>query len=106
MRPSFTAAPAIAFAERERAQFYFFEQGLFFKIGADSFARFKAIQSGVRASVVGYAGVFADYLDLRQLVTLARFQIIRIVRRSDLHHASAELRIGDFIEDDRDRPIH
>ena len=43
---------------------------------------------------------------LRQIVALARFEIVRIVRGSYLHHAGAELRIGHFIEDDRNLAIH
>ncbi len=99
-------AAAIAFAERERVRLHFFEQPLLFQIGHDALARFKTIEPGVRAGVGRHVRIFANHFDLRQIVALARLQIVGIVRGSDLHHAGAELRVGDFIEDDRDRAIH
>ena len=47
-----------------------------------------------------------DHLDARQVVALARFEIVGIVRGRDLHRARAELRIGHLVENDRNLAIH
>ena len=49
--------------------------------------------------------VFVDHLDARQIVTLARFEVVGIVRGRDLHRARAELRIGHVVEHDRNLAI-
>ncbi len=84
----------------------FVEQAELFEIGDDALARLEAVQPRVRAGFGGHARVFADHLDLWQIVALAGFQIVGIVGGSHLHHAGAELRIGHFVEDDRDLAIH
>ena len=45
-------------------------------------------------------------LIVRQVVALAGLEIVRIVRGRHLHHAGAELGIGEFVQDDRDLAIH
>ena len=45
---------------------------MFFKIRDDALARFKAIESPVRASFGGHAGLFANHSDLWQVMPLAR----------------------------------
>ena len=39
-------------------------------------------------------------------MALAGFEIVEIVRGSHLHHAGAELRVGQLVEDDRNLAIH
>ena len=46
--------------------------------------------------------VFTDHFDVRQVVALTSFEIVRIVRGSYFHHARSELRISQFVEDDRE----
>ena len=46
--------------------------------------------------------VLVDHLDARQIVTLAGFEIVGVVRGRDLHGAGAELRVGQIVENDRE----
>ena len=46
-------------------------------------------------------GLDSEDIDLRQIVPLADFEIVEVVRRRDLHRARALLRIGVFVGDDR-----
>ena len=99
-------AGAIALADCERVRLDLLEQAELFQIRDDALAGFEAVESGVRAGFGGHARILADHLDLRQLVALAGFEIVGIVRGRYLDDAGAELRIGNFVEDDRDFSIH
>ena len=43
---------------------------------------------------------------MRQVVALAGFEVVGVVRGRDLDDAGAELGIGEIVEDDRDLAIH
>ena len=51
-------------------------------------------------------GVFVDDLDLGQVVALAGFEIVGVVRGGDFDHAGAEFGVGEIVEDDGDLAIH
>ncbi len=69
-------------------------------------ARFEAVETRVAARFFGHAGVLVDDFDFGQIVPFARFEVVGIVRGRDLHDAGAELRIGQFVENDRDLAMH
>jgi hypothetical protein len=50
--------------------------------------------------------VLVDDFDMRQVVALARFEVVGIVRGGDLDHAGAELGVGQIVENDRNLAIH
>ena len=43
-------------------------------------------------------------VERRQVVALADLEVVRVVRRGDLHRAGAELRVDVLVGDDRDAP--
>ena len=69
-------------------------------------ARVVAIQAGEFPRRRGHLGVLVDHLDARQVVALAGFEVVGIVRRRDLHRARAESELGHVIENDRNLAIH
>ena len=69
-------------------------------------AGIEAVETGIAARFLRHAGILVNDFDLRQIVPLARFEVVGIVRGRDLYYASAEFRIGQLIENDRNLPIH
>ncbi len=69
-------------------------------------AGFETIQPRVLTAGGGNDAVFADYLDLGQVVAAAGFEIVGIVRGRDLHHTGTEFGIGELIEDHRNLAVH
>ena len=97
---------ALALAEAERVVLDLHQQAELFEVGHHALARLEAVQAGVGAGGRGHDAVFVDHLDLGQVVAAAGFEIVGIVRGRDLHHAGAELGIGQLVEDDGDLAIH
>jgi hypothetical protein len=95
-----------AAAQAHRVIFDFLDQSELLEVRHHLLARIEAVDISEAARFLGHAGVLANDFDLRQVVPLARFEVVRIVRGRDLHHASAEFRIGQLIENDRNFPIH
>ncbi len=97
---------ALALADAELVVLNLFEQAERLQVCDNALARFEAVESGVRARGFGHHAFAVDDLDFRQIVPLAGFEIVRIVRGRHLHDAGAELRIGERIENDRNLAIH
>ena len=92
---------AVALADGQRVGLDLFEQAQFFEIFDHSLAGFEAIEPGVGAGFGGHAAVLVDHPDAGQIMALAGFEIVGIVRRSDFDRAGSELRVGKIVEDDR-----
>ena len=69
-------------------------------------ARFVAVESRERARRLRHAAVPVDHHNLRQVVPLARFEIVGVVRRRHLHHARAELGVGQRVANHRNLAVH
>ena len=76
-----------------------------FHVGDDALARLEAVQPLVGASVFVDLGIRREDVDLRQAVSEARLEIVRVVRGRDLHGARAELGVHERIRDDGDFPV-
>ena len=91
----------------ERVGLDFFEQAQFFEIGHDALARFEAVEARRRGRRRRSCCASSPITWIcGRLWRLPGFEIVGIVRGSDFHHAGAEFRVGDFVEDDRDLAIH
>ena len=97
---------AIALAERERVILFSNQEALFLQIGHHALARFEAVETRVRAGVLVHVRVLVHHVDLRQIVAQSGLKIVGIVRRRHLHRAGAELRLREFVGDDRNLAIH
>ena len=106
MSGSTSGFAAIALAESELVVLDFDEGADLFEVGDDGFAGVEAIDAGVGAGSGGHHGVFVDDLDFGQIVALAGFEIVEVVRGGDFDHAGAEFGVGQIVEDDGDLAIH
>ena len=93
-------------ADGERVGLDFFEQAEALQVFDHAAAGFEAVEAGVGAGCGGHAAVLVDDLDARQIVTLAGFEIVGIVRGGDFDRAGAEFGVGQIVEDDGDLAIH
>ena len=85
------------------ARLDFDKVSLLFEIFDHLAARLEAIHAGVLSAVLfADGGVVVHHLDDRQVVALADLEVIRIVRRGDLHTAGAEIALDVFVGNDRD----
>ena len=103
---STTALAALAFAGVDGVVFDAFEEAERIEIGDDALAGFVAIEADVGAAVRGDFCVASDDFYERELVALAGFEIVRIVRGSDFNDAGAEFGVGHFVENDGDFAVH
>ena len=85
---------AMAFADAQLVRLDLFEQPELLQLRHHLLARFEAIEARESSRRGRHLRVFVDHFDARQIVALARFEIVGIVRGRDLHRAGAELRIG------------
>ena len=99
-------ARAIALAERNRVILCAHQKTLLREILHHMLSRGKAIQSRVRTGIRIHLGVLVDHFNLRQVVPEAGLEVVGIMRRCHLHRAGAELRLRQFVRDDRDLTIH
>ena len=97
---------ALALADRERVVLLGDQESLLLQIGQHPLARFEAVESGIRSGVLVHVRVLVHHVDLRQVVAQSRLKIVGIVRRRDLHRAGAELRLREFVGDDRNLALH
>ncbi len=97
---------AVALAQGERVIFFADQKSLLLQIRKHTFAGFIAIESRVRARVLVHVRVLVHHVNLGQFVTLARLKIVGIVRRGHLHRSGAELRLRQFVDNDRNLAIH
>ncbi len=91
---------------RQRVRLHLFKQPQLLQILHHALPRFHAVEPGISARRGGHLAVLVDHFDARQVVPLARLEIVRIVRRRHLHRARAELRIRQIVQNHRDRPVH
>ena len=86
--------------------FGLFEQPHGFEIGHDPLARFKTVQPaiGFRHTIVQRAVPVQD-VDLFEVVPLADFKVVEVMRGRDLHRAGALFRVGVFVRNNRDQPV-
>ena len=54
----------------------------------------------------GHVAVVGEHADDGQVMALADLEVVRVVRRGDLHHARALFHIGMLVADDRDFDVH
>ena len=69
-------------------------------------AGFEAVKSRVWTSVLVHVRVLVHHVDLRQVVAHASLEVVGIVRGRDFDRSSAELRLREFVGDDRNLTIH
>ena len=85
---------AVAFSDGQRVRLDLFQSPEFLEVGHHTFASLETVQTGVGTGFGCHARIFTDHSHMRQIVPLASFEIVRIVRGSNLYHTSAELRNG------------
>ncbi len=86
--------------------FDFFQQAQLFNIFNDPFTRLKSVQAAVGLwRVIINRSVNREYIDYRQVVTLADFIVIKVMSRGYLYAARSEFRIDVFIGYDRNTPV-
>ncbi len=73
---------AMAFADAQLVRLDLYQVAQLLQLRDDALAGFVAIQTREFPRRRGHLGVFADHLDARQIMPLAGFEIIRIVRRA------------------------
>ena len=69
-------------------------------------ARSHAVQSGVLAAGGHDLRVAVDHLEPGQVVTFAGFKIVEVVGGRDFHHAGAEFRVGQIVQNNRNLAVH
>jgi hypothetical protein len=96
----------LALAHAELVGLDLHEQALRFQVSHHPLASLKPIKALIGTRSRRHLGVAIDHGHKREPVALPCFEIVRIMRWRDLHHARAELRIRHLIKDDRDHTIH
>ena len=79
----------------------FYKISLLLQFFYDSFSRLVAVHARVFAAIFIDRGIIVHDVDLRQVVTLAYFEVIRVVSRCDLHSSGTELFVYIIIRNDR-----
>ena len=74
------------------------------KVFHDGLAAREAIHPLVTRAGV-HRAVVVHHVHLRQVVPLPHREVVRVVRRGDLHHARAEILLHVIVEDHRDLPV-
>ncbi len=97
---------AVADAHGVRDVLDFFEQAQLLQIFDDARARNEAVKSGVLARGLAHMRVVGHHVDFGQVVALADFEVIGIVRGRDLHHAGAEFAVHVGIRDHGNFAVH
>ena len=96
----------VTFSNRERVIFFSNQKPMCAQIFQNTFAGGRAAKPCIGPGVLVHAGVLVHDFDLQQIVANSRLKIVGIVCGRDLHRASAELGLCEFIGDDRDLAIH
>ncbi len=96
----------LALAERNRVILCAHQEALRRQVLHNARAGGKAIQSRIGSGIRIHLGVLVNHFDLRQVVPQASLEVIGIMRRRHLHRAGAELRLRQFVRDDRNFAIH
>ena len=91
---------------REGVVFFGDEKSLLLQIGEHALAGFVSVEPGICARVLVHVGVLVHDVDLRQVVALAGFEIVGIVRGRYLYCAGTELGLREFVDDDGNLAIH
>ena len=78
----------------------------FFQVRNHPRPRHESFQPRIFSRGLVHMRVVSHHINLRKVMPLAHFEIVRIVRRSYFHHAGAEFAIHIGIRDDRNLPIH
>ena len=99
-------ATARALADIQRVVFGLHQRAQRTKIGQHLLAGFETIQPRVLTAGGGNDAVFADHLNLGQVVAATGLEIVGVVRGRDLHHTGTELGIGEIVEDHRNLAVH
>ena len=96
----------VADAHSVHVLFHAFEQAQFFQIRDDAGARGEALKAGVFSGGFVHVAVAGHHVDLGEIVALAYFEVVGIVRRSNFHRTCAELAVNISVGDDRNFAIH
>ena len=102
----YNGSATIALADRDGVVLLADQKVLRAQVFEHTLARGIAAQSRVRAGVLVHVSVLVHDVDLRQVVPQASLKVVGIVRRRHLHRAGPELRVRQFVGDDRNLPIH
>ena len=97
---------ALALTQRHRVVLHLLQNARRFQVFHHSPARFIAIKARILTGRRGHVRGLIDDLNQRQVVALARFEIVGIVRGRNLNCATAEFRIGHLVANHRDLAIH
>ena len=81
-------------------------QAEFFQICNHPRARHEPLQARIFPGVGVHVRIVGHHVDFRQMVPLAHFEIVGVVRGSNLHHARAEFAVDVRIRNHRNFPVH
>ena len=96
----------LANPNRVRVVRHLLQQSLRLQILHNLLPRHEAVQPCVSSSCRVHVSVIGHHVDFRQLVPLAHFKVVRIVRRRNLHRACPEFPVHHRIRNDRNLPVH
>ncbi len=102
----YSGSAAVALAERDGVVLFAHQKVAGAQIVQHLLARFVAIEPRVAAGVLIHHRVLVHEIDLRQIVSQSRLKVIGIVRRRHLHRAGSELRLRQFVGNDRNLALH
>ena len=84
----------------------FYEISLLVQFLHDRLSRLIAVHARIFPAILIDGGVVVHDIDLRQMMSLTHFKVIRVVRRSDLHCSCTELFVHIVIRHDRNLTPH
>ena len=97
---------AIMSTDRVAVRLHLHKIPLLLEIRHDGFSRLVALHACVLAALFIDGGVVVHDVDLRQVMALAHLEVVRVMRRRDLHRACTELFIYIVIRHDGDLSVY
>ena len=81
---------------------YFYKIALLIQFFHDRLSCLVAVHACIFSAVFIYSGVIIHNIDLRQVMTFAHFEVVRVMCRRNLHRSCTELFVYIVIRHDRD----